>query len=99
MPLGDPTLPINPSLPVILGSGIVSIYGAPSVNGILTNDVNLQFGIINQFPNSGAGTFSINQSVMFRLSDAEVITYGSIPYFLLPEDKIILTENNVEPIP
>lgn len=89
----------NPSLPVRLNSGIVSIYGSPSIMGILTNDNNLQFGSINQLPNSIAGSYSVDQSVMFKVSDATVVTYGSIPYFLLPEEKIILIENEEFPAP
>ena len=88
----------NPKLPVRLGAGHVSIYGAPSTYGFQTNQP-IQFGTINQLYDSVPTSVQLNDSVMFDLNDARQVVYGSIPYFIVPIDKIILIENAVVPLP
>lgn len=81
------------SLPVKLSPGIVSIYGTPSTQGIdLTNSPRLQFGGITQLPYT-YGAYSVGQNALFDIGDAKTVYYNNVTYFLLPEDKIIFTEN------
>lgn len=80
------------SLPVRLSPGIMSIYGASSINGILTNV--MQFGVIDQLSSDIPGSFTIGDSVMFPISKIQdTITYNNISYFLIGETEVKLTEN------
>lgn len=82
------------SLPANLYPGYVSIYGAASINGIVTRTSGLQFGLINQIYNSYQNSISVGQSVMFKQDgDTIRLNYGGVDYFLIEEKKIILIEN------
>lgn len=85
------------SLPVKLSSGILSIYGTGSTQGIdLTQSPQLQFGVVNQLPYD-YGMFSLGQNVLFNPSDSNRVLYQDVQYFLVPEVKIILTEDEILP--
>ena len=82
----------TPQLPIRLRPGQVSIYGQPSINGILINN-GYQFGVINQLPDNCESAFALDQSVLFCLPENcpnPQLNYYS--YFIVPEDKIIFTE-------
>ena len=81
------------SLPVRLYPGIVSIYGAASVNGLETE--NMQFGLVDQLYDNSPNTISVGDSVMFKLDKAELVTYGNIVYFLINQSDIKLIETVV----
>lgn len=81
------------SLPATLSSGIVSIYGAASsgISGIGTSEGDFYFGQIDQ-----VGIYSsyvVSDYVMFPDTAIKAkIIYGSSPYILIDESKILLTE-------
>lgn len=80
------------SLPVTLPANTLSIYGHGSINGIVVTSSGYQFGIIDQMY-FGAQVSLVGQSVLFKVSDSIGLTYLSSPYFLVPEENIVLTEN------
>lgn len=87
------------SLPVRLGVGLVSIYGAGSINGIINTgqESGIRYGIVNAMYNQ-YGKTAIGQSVMYNAEDVIAHTfYVDAPYFILPEDKIISVEDNITP--
>lgn len=78
------------SLPCRLYPGIISVYGAGSVNGLITEK--MQFGLVDQMYDDSPNTISIGDSVMFKLDKAEIVTYGNIVYFLINQSDIKLIE-------
>jgi hypothetical protein len=87
------------SLPVRLGVGLVSIYGAGSINSIINTgqESGIRYGIVNAMYNQ-YGKMSIGQSVMYNMNDVIAPTfYIDAPYFILPEDKVISVEDNITP--
>jgi co-chaperonin GroES (HSP10) len=89
-----------PDLPARLAPGWISIYGASSTQGIDPKKPvsKLQFGQVIQLANDESempGTVSPGQSVMFDEDDAKQVKNGSYYYWLLPETKIILIENEL----
>lgn len=82
------------SLPIILKQGQVSIYGAGSVTGITGVQApdGYSFGIIDQVWNGGTGWPFVGDSVCFKGDDIIKLVYGSWPYLLIDETKILMTE-------
>ena len=85
------------SLPVTLGVGQVSIYGAGSIQSIINTGENspIRYGIVNQM-NSQYGTVAIGDSVMYNVNDIVApVFYIDTPFYVLPEDKVIAIEDAV----
>lgn len=84
------------SLPVQLSPGYVSIYGGQSIQGLqLPYNSPYQFGTINQMGSSLPLGYDVGKSVMYNGNDTEQVIYEGITYYILPENKIILTENDL----
>lgn len=83
------------SLPVTLPANTISIYGASSTQGITTAAAGFQFGVVNQMY-FGAQVDLTGQSVMFKNSNSIIIRYDNNPYYLIPEQDIIFTEESGE---
>lgn len=89
-------------LPVRLGVGMVSIYGADSQTGgnfsaqtiiPTTLESRIRFGVITGM-NNQYGVASIGQSVMYNIDDIlPSMYYNGTEYYILPEDKISAVEN------
>ena len=79
------------SLSASLYQGYVSIIGGASITGITTNNVDIQFGVIDQIFTTPQGV-SVGDSIMFNIKDTINIAYSGTTYFLLPIQKIILVE-------
>lgn len=77
-------------LPCRLYPGQVSIYGAASITGIQSDD--MQFGLVNQMADNSPNSISIGDSVMFRLDRSETVYYGGNAYYLINQNDIKLTE-------
>jgi len=85
------------SLPVTISPGYVSLYGAGSFQGIeLPGATSLQFGIVNQLPYQ-YGSYQLGQNVLFRVTDADILSYQNQQYFIVPQSKIVLIEDPVTP--
>lgn len=84
------------SLPAILGSGLMSIYGKGSSESTVTGIVPTQgfmFGVIDQMWNGSNMNLQVGQSVMFREKDVvDRIIFNDWPFTVIPEDKVILIE-------
>lgn len=82
-------------IPGRLYPGFISIYGAPSINGIAASK-GLQFGVITQIYSDTPNTVSVDQSVMFKYDDDTIrVTYDGVQYFIIDEAKIVLIENEL----
>lgn len=82
------------SLPVTLSPGYASIYGAPSTQGLsVPYQSPYQFGTIDQLPSTEPEAYGIGQSVMYNINDTVQVIYSGITYYLIPQNKILLTEN------
>ena len=85
------------ALSAVLGSGLISIYGAGSntstVTGMIVPDNRFFFGVIDQTWNGVNGNVTIGQSVLFQESDVFTrLVYDNQTYTLIQEDKVILIE-------
>lgn len=85
------------SLPVRLSVGLLSIYGGGSTQGMLSLQPNpkFQFGTVNQM-NAQYCSVSVGQSVMYNIEDIiDTVFYVDTPYYIVPENKVISTEDPV----
>lgn len=88
------------SLPVKLKYGYVSIYGAGSVNEMIlpnqSENTTFSFGVIDQRFEDQSG-YSVGDSVLYNRNDAIGILYVDTTFYVIPEEKIILLENQEAP--
>lgn len=82
-------------LPIRLAPGIVSLYSSKSIQGFeFVNNTMVAFGVINQMADTEQSQYSVGQNVLIPYKEADEIIYGNQTYWLLPENKIIFTEDN-----
>lgn len=83
------------SIPAVLPYGYVSVYGVPTNTGNTGMRASgFVFGAIDQIAPHGIVHAEVGQSVMFKSTDKTCqLTYLNIPYQILEEAKITLTEN------
>lgn len=85
------------SLAAYLNPGLLVLYGigtAAGATGIIPPSEEFKFGIVDNVGTNPSGAVSAGQSVMFRDKDiVAILSFNNWQYTLLPEDKIILTEN------
>ncbi len=83
------------SLPIILPPGYISIYGAGNLNGIsgvVPDNTNLLFGIVDQVLLGGIPSVLVGQSVMFYNPDVLYrLIYGGQPYTIIDKIEAIET--------
>ena len=84
-----------PTLPLTLKPNYVSIYGFSSIQGFQKEQPQWQFGLVNQIYDTLPNLVAVGDSVMFLLEDSIPFPYGGIQYYILPETKIVLVEDEV----
>jgi len=83
------------SLPVQLSVGQVSIYGLGSINGIVSDNIQLKYGRVDQMYNQ-FGNVSVGSSVFYNEKDVEaLVNFDNTVYRVINEEKIIYIENPV----
>lgn len=90
------------SIPIRLGIGMVSIYGAGASTQNISPGVSsplIQFGVVDGM-NNQYGAVSVGQSVMYDIKDiVPPILFDNQVFFIIPEDKLIAVEDTVIPPP
>ena len=81
------------SLPVRLGAGLVSIYGANDSDNNIRAPKEYRFGIINDVWDNGSTVAAVGQSVLFRIDESGPLSYLDQSYWVVDENKIILIED------
>jgi len=85
------------SLPLRVSQGMVAIYGSGSINGIEFNvPSGLQWGRVNSLYDE-FGEYSLGQNVLFNIEDSQIMNYQNVQYFIVPQDKITGTEDEILP--
>lgn len=85
------------SLPIKVSQGMVAIYGSGSINGIEFNVPSpLQWGRVNGVYDE-YGEYTLGQNVLFNISDSQILKYQDVQYFIVPQDKITGTEDEILP--
>ena len=81
-------------LPIQLIPNYVSIYGAPSTQGISYGTPGYQFGVVDQIYGQNPNLVAVDQSVFFKIDDSVSVQYGGNTYYLVEEQKIVFIENS-----
>jgi len=81
------------AIPATLEGNWISIVGAPSVQGMISVNSKIQFGVVSSLYNGGGWAVKVGDSVMFNLDNGYEITQGGNNYILLKESDIMLVEN------
>ena len=82
------------SLNILLPYGYVAVYGTgytPGINGTV-GPRGYTFGQIYQIANHEINQAEVGQSVLFKVTDQTTIFLATVPYQILPEAKIVITE-------